>query len=635
MNVTDFDIQPTSYGQRIELPDRDLGDATVFGWVVIAFGAIITLFMMGWIGGPAAIGIGMVLQGEWFGWLIAGFGLLGLSGLFVGLKILAAGIAIVRNRFGCEIRITDSTIISREKFGWFHHDIKFDREKIDSLYPRSVIEPDNDKDTVQIDWIASRLPDDLQGIGTEPRRGKMLAACYPPEILLPLADILKSELDCNRVGLVSIVHHQNDSSVASCIEKPISIVQHAEEEVEAVPVELPTDSTIEVIDQSDAKVYRVPAQGVWKGSHGLMAFALIWNGFMTFVTIGMLAGGGQAGQDLWVMVVMLSIFWAVGIGLVVAALYLGRQSSLVGIRDGLLFIERKTIFGTKWMDFEAGKIASIQMGASNMEVNDVPVMELKIQPVGESPVGMFSQLEEAEIRWLAKQLSNELSLEPQTRESWRRYVDPEGSLNLPETSLVSVERANDQQMTITIPPKNVEGHWTLLVMGIVFTFGSLPTAIACMLNFNADWIVVPIAMIGTLTGVAMWIADRLYSTRWFQLNVSKSQIKFERHGFLSARTGAISRENFRSVSMKDSGAKVNGRTYMHLVVESRLPSETFTLMSGRDEREIACIAGLIHHAMAGKPNIPESDSAKLGTDSNLFEIDSVLATPVASYSAGK
>jgi len=598
MNTTRLDIQPTSYGQRIALPNRDLGEASVFGWIAIAVGAIGTVLMLAWIAFPASVGIEIVRKGDWFGLLFVGFGMLGLRGLSTTLKLLTAGIAMVRNRFGCEVRVTDSEIISRDKFGWFSHSRKFDRDKIESLYLRSMVinEDEDNVPTIQIDWITKRVPDDLHGIGTKRGERKVIAPGYPPAILLPLAEVLKSELNRNRVGLVSIVQEENDPGETTKIEQPIAIVEQPAEKTEAVPIERPSDSVIEVIDQSDAKVYRVPQRGVWKGSHGLMFFALIWNGFLALFTIGMLAGGGKAGQDLWIIILMLSIFWAVGIGMVVGAFYLGRQSALIGVRDGLLFIERKTIFGTKWTDFEPGNIASVHIGAGNLEVNDVPVKELKIQPVGEDAIGMFSQLDDDEIGWLAQQLSTELDLKPQSFGSWQRFLKPGEPLAPPETSQVTVDQSANETV-ITIPKQNLEGHWMLLVMGVAFSFGALPAAIIGVWKFETSFIVIPIAIIGTLTGMTMLVAERLYSSRWFRLEVNPSQITIERYGFLSERVATIRRENVRAVELKESGARVNGRIYMRLAIKSSKPSESFTLMAGRDEREIAYVAALIDQQM--------------------------------------
>ena len=398
---------------------------------------------------------------------------------------------------------------------------------------------------------------------------------------------------------MSVIEHTEELKSPSkrpIIQQPISIVQQSSAEVEAVPVELPADSTLEIVDQSGTTVYRMPAKGVWKGSLSLIFFALVWNGFMALITAAILFGDGEIEGDLWVMVVVLVLFWAVGIGLLVGAVYLGRRSALIGVKEGLLFIERKSIFGTKWTDFEPGKIASIHVAAGNMEVNDEPVMELKIEPVGKKTIGLLSQLREDELHWLAQQLRNELDLKPHSPESWQQYLDPDQPLTKPEACNVTVEHVGDQ-MVIVIPKQAMEGHWMLMVMGSTFAFGSIPFAIIAILWFGFSFGLIVFAMIGTVMGAAMWVTDRLYTTRWFRLTVDESKITIQRHGFLSERVGSIGRENIKGVVLNDSGTKVNNRSYMQLAITSSKPSETFTLMSGRDEREIAYVAGLIHRAM--------------------------------------
>ena len=606
MSTVHLEAEPTGYGQRIRLPNRDLGGMTVLGWVLVVFGSIGALFMLGWTAGPAAIGIGFIFKGEWIGYVVLAFGMLGLGGLFVALKFLAAGIAIVRNRLGCEIRITNDQVISREQFGWFSQSFKVDRKKIESLFLRPLLPEELDGTdrpaNAQIEWFAKRLPRNLHAIAIQPKKGMLIAAGYPNEIVSPLAELIKDELDRNRVGLVSIVEAEKEftdtprKEKTQTIQQPVSIVHQSADDVEAAPVQLPANTSLAISDQDGATVYRIPAKGVWKGSHGLMILGVFWNGFLAFVTLAMLTGNGEVVADLWILILVFSLFWAVGIGIVVGALYLGSQSALVGVREGLLFIERRTIFGTKWTEFEQGGIASIHKGPSNITVNDRPVMELKIQPVGEPAIGMFSQLATDEIHWLAQQLSNQLELRPQSSNSWRRCVDLDNPLVAPETSRITVARESNQTL-ITVPKKNIEGHWSLIMIGSLFAFGSIPAAVAAMVYLNAPWIVIPIAVIGTLTGMAMLVADRIYSTRWFHVIVDESRVTISRHGFLSEKTTTIAKEDVRSIALEGSGTRVNGRTYMHLAIKSRILSESFTLMSGRDEREIAYVAALIHQTM--------------------------------------
>ena len=605
-DANSIEAEPTSYGQRIELPDRDVGDAAVFGWVLVVFGSVGVLFMLGWISGPASEGINMMLRGQWLGCLLFAFGMLGLGGLFIAIKICAAGLAIVRNRVGCEIRITNKRVISREKFGWFSHNTKVERNKIESLFLSPMLI--GEYDTSQINWITKRLPNDWFAIATKAQKGTLLAAGYPAKTLLPVANLIKDELDRNRVGLVAVVQQTEslaDSSNRQTIQQPVSIVQQSAEDIEAIPVEIPADSLLEIVDRSDATVYRLPAKGVWKGSYSLMFFAIIWNGFMAFATAGLLFGGGKVEGDLWVMMTMIGLFWLIGISLLIVAFYLGSRSALIGVKEGVLFIERKSIFGAKWTDFEAGKIASIDVGAGNMEVNNQPVMELKIEPVGEKTIGLLSQLQEDELHWLAQQLRNELDLQPDSPESWQQYFDSGQPLTKPEKSNVSVEDAGDQTV-IVIPKQTMNGHWTLRLIGLAFLLGSIPAAIIGIFSFGFSWVTIPFALVFTMIGAAMWGAERLYSTRWFRLTVNESQITIERHGFLSERVRSIAKENIKGVVLNDSGTKVNNRNFMQLAISCIKSSETFTLMSGRDEREIAYVAALIHRAMGLDENNPDA-----------------------------
>ena len=262
--------------------------------------------------------------------------------------------------------------------------------------------------------------------------------------------------------------------------------------------------------------------------------------------------------------------------MLIGAIYLARRSALIGVKEGLLFIERKSIFGTKWIDFEPGKIASIYVGAGDIEVNDQPVMELKIEPVGEKTIGLLSQLADDELHWLAQQLTNELELKPYSPESWQQYFDPDQPLVAPETSKVTVEQADDQTV-IVIPKQTMEGHWTLMVVGLAFALGSIPTAIIMSLSFGFSWVFVPMALIGTMTGAGLWVGDRLYASRWFRLTVDETQIAIERYGLFSDRVGSVAKENIKGVVLRDSGAKVNNRTYMQLAITSSDRSENFTL----------------------------------------------------------
>ena len=75
---------------RYILPRRNLGKMRRLGWVPIAFGLFVTVFMFFWMWGPIASGLRSTGVGRWLG---IGFGLLGLPGVAVGFGFLGAGLA--------------------------------------------------------------------------------------------------------------------------------------------------------------------------------------------------------------------------------------------------------------------------------------------------------------------------------------------------------------------------------------------------------------------------------------------------------------------------------------------------------------------------------------------------------------
>ena len=126
MESRGIEIVPLVCGLEIHLPRRDLGDAKKAGWLLVAFGAFLSLFMILWIGAPVSWGIDLINRGGpwWFGAMFIGFGCLGLGGLFFAVKLIALGVVVLRNNTRCVLRVTSQEIIDEERFGWFRHRTK-------------------------------------------------------------------------------------------------------------------------------------------------------------------------------------------------------------------------------------------------------------------------------------------------------------------------------------------------------------------------------------------------------------------------------------------------------------------------------------------------------------------------------
>lgn len=123
-------------------------------------------------------------------------------------------------------------------------------------------------------------------------------------------------------------------------------------------------------------------------------FAVFWNAFMLFfsgVTIWGMLHAPQVG--LWETVGLIAfegIFWAVGIGLAIWAWDMATRSAMIGVAGEQMFIETKSSFGTKWVEFNQSKIHSISVQNSGTSVNDVPIKHLLVETEGQPPVGLFA-----------------------------------------------------------------------------------------------------------------------------------------------------------------------------------------------------------------------------------------------------
>src|SRR5262249_18518393 len=67
------------------------------------------------------------------------------------------------------------------------------------------------------------------------------------------------------------------------------------------------------------------------------------------------------------------------------------------------------LFGSKRREWARSEIRTVMVGASGMEVNDTPVLELQIQGQSEKLLGFLSGRDERELAWMATVLRHTLN----------------------------------------------------------------------------------------------------------------------------------------------------------------------------------------------------------------------------------
>jgi hypothetical protein len=181
--------------------------------------------------------------------------------------------------------------------------------------------------------------------------------------------------------------------------------------------EKPADSKVAIQRNAASIVLEVPPAGLRKGSMGLFPFACIWCLFMVLFTSASLFGKqGVQAKDFWTAALFLLGFWAIGLGMMAAAIHLGRRRATLTAGNSGLTVVQTGLFGTKRREFRHGEIAAVRADASNVEVNHRRVLELQIHPVTGKKVGLLVGRDAEELRWMATELRKALGIATQ-RES--------------------------------------------------------------------------------------------------------------------------------------------------------------------------------------------------------------------------
>jgi len=598
MDESEIDIEPIGDGVRIHLPNRKLGGAKKVGWAILVMALLITLFMISWIAMPVGWGIGIMMKGEMLGALFIAFGCLGLGGLYAAAKFIALGVAVLKDRTRCSVSIEENRLLCREHFGWFSYKRKIPRDSIDQLYIAPVgamgssrsETSENRSGVVMIDSVLGGDVSNLYSIITNKRNGKRIVPGYPKEILDLAASAIAKELNRSRTDSV-LINRDEFSDDDARAESLVTVQNLTEEEVQQSDFIRPDDSQIDIIEEGDSLVYRVPERTLMKGSGGLFFFSLFWNGFMVIFTMSLFFGNGFD----FLSIPFILIFWTVGIGILVGAMYMAWQSALIGVKDGLLFIERKTIFGTKWTEFNAEEIDSVEMAYANVEVNNVRVMNLKIQPLEQKPVSMFAHLDNSELQWLAQQLRRSLGVESKQLHLAVGNFDQAGELVVPASTDIKVQQ-DRSRTTIIVPPRDFDGAKTLWLLGMTFSLAPVPAALSAMwfVGFRLEPFMFAIAV--SITGAVMYVVHRFITTRNYYINVTAQQLDVEVRGFMSNHGLSAKQPEVKSVNVLDSELQLSGRSLYCVQIKVN-DGKGLMMMTGRKEEELVYVARLIHQQL--------------------------------------
>ena len=390
----EISVQAWGENVRYRLPSQRPLGMRVAGVGMAAFGAL--------FGGFAGFWIGLVLhllQAADHPLTTAGklFPLFGVPFLLAGLGMVARGLFLAAGH--SEVEIARGRLRAVEAIGPLRWPRSRPLARVQQLSIgtwRRTHSHSTDATGLGEGWQAIRA----SGEGLRPL---WLAAGYPREWLIALAIDLQNRMSAAgvRVG----------PSVAS---PPVAVVEEGDERhTLGEPTDQPCDSG--VIKEANGEVLRLtlPPRGVWRAAKSLLIFGIFWCSFMLLFSVG--SGFGrkfEAGSSVWLIVAFLALFWAIGLALILVAVNMGRRRAMLLASPRELRIAQTGLFGAKRFLWRADAIKMVQVGPSGMEVNGVPVLDLRIQPVEGKAKGFFAGRDEAELRWIAAEVRRALQLPP-------------------------------------------------------------------------------------------------------------------------------------------------------------------------------------------------------------------------------
>jgi hypothetical protein len=403
-----LDLLPNRGGLAVTLPPRQLGKLSIVLQIITLVGLIV-----------AGVGVWFIAQRVQSGMQ----GLAGAMSLIgpILMTLVGSAVALVPaalRRSSTTIRLADGQLSSRMALWPFAKTFSIPTAQVTGLKVHvGTMQTNNGP--------KQPLPNLCMLAAETQTSGKpfILALLYPQDVLQPIADQLARKLG-TRYGPLP-VEQVFGSGDATDPDAPFVN--------EVLPQ--PTNSTIRVERHNLGVAYHLPPRGIWKGSRGLFFFALFWNGFMlvfSTIIIGATLNGTPLKDDSgntapWYIVYpFLSVFWIVGLSMLAASIHMSRRQAVLDVTYGstpqqsiLFLIMKNPLWKGKQIEFAPGDITAVWVGESGMEVNDRPVMHLKLglsDPAanvankGKSPMGLFTERDDNDLRWLASCLREDLGV---------------------------------------------------------------------------------------------------------------------------------------------------------------------------------------------------------------------------------
>lgn len=399
-------------GTRWQLPHRPWGAAKSVPWIIIAIGiAVAAIF---------GITSAPTLPNFSDDAIDVIFDLIGLLmqaiPTLIGLTLTLIGFVLMRAR--TTITLTGNQLLAADHFGPLRWTRKIDTAHLTGFEINVGTSSTNGgpkKPTNNVTFLIANtnLPARIanqKGAAKDAKRDFVVAWAYPKVWMQELADLLADNIEYANPQLEGL-------EIKTTMGSP-SEGDHTKSET---PIDPPKDTRIILQQETDGLTFIIPPAGIMRGSKGLGCFAVIWNGFILVMVVGMVLAmlnshkPNVSGPDSpWVLLFFLP-FIAVGVGMALYSIHAGKShASMVVIGKGedaaLAYYRNSPVRKPRELNWAINDLSHIRVGDSNMSVNDEPIQELQVHPKQGKKVSLLSQLNDEELKWIAYELRRQTGL---------------------------------------------------------------------------------------------------------------------------------------------------------------------------------------------------------------------------------
>ena len=381
----------------LTLPKRNFKFLRIVGLVVMAVSSIPLFISYQFIAEPLQRFLEEEGSSRYFDLIFAIAGLIPAS---MGLLLFLLGFCLIFFKSQCRISIGEEKLSSREHLGPFRKTWSVPKHAIKSLqliHAGSMTSNTNKQTSNTLYAIIAHVHGAQQSSTVKDMR---FAPAYPLGMLQQITERISTEY---RIPI-------EDGILAEAADSdPAQSASASTAAAEIVIPDQPSTSRIEFEDRPEGLAVRVPPKGLIKGSKGLIFFAVFWNLFVAaFYAMLIYAYFVEGDSEALAGMAFMLIFAAVGVGVGLAAINMGKRKADILVMRGGLTIKRSGVFGEKVLDYDLNAVERIICGPSGMSVNDVPVQELQIWNTEKKTLGLLSQLDNDELKWLAALLDRKL-----------------------------------------------------------------------------------------------------------------------------------------------------------------------------------------------------------------------------------